>query len=960
MGGSPDAVMLREEAERVQMLMPHQVTGCEAVVRALEAPAGGAAGELRAQVRMACGTGKTRLAAEVANRVAAGGRMLVVEPTLELVKQNLLAFRRDGGRRGAMAVVCSLSAGDPVLSSCGVPSTTSPSQLAWWWRQLERQGHRTWTVFTTYASIPALADAHALAVPGIPALPVWDLLITDEAHRSAGTTSWSLVNEQAAVPARRRLALTATPRIWSTLPRRAVGDAGPGWLTDTEDTGKEHAQHGGDEDVHGEGSTSKSTGGVQREAGDVWLRVPVEGGEQPLASMDNPAWFGPVAFELTLQQAQAAGLVARFQIVVAEIDDPVLQDVVAVEGRASEQARGLYLAAQQTALLKAARQYGLRRVLAYANRVEDAEAFATTLTAQAERLRAADVAVPGRVWGAALSAKDTPEQRHAVLRQQLAQGQGPDRKTADLSVVASVRLLGEGVDVPAVDSIAFIDPRQGAIDLVQCVGRALRIPAEQRTRAQQAGHSDGPGQTAEPAGKVATIVVPVVHLTPGSRTDLYGPAWDGVVALLRALRAHSETLIDQLATPRTPHQPRGAEETDGDSSGADGGRGADAAPEETSGIGVGGILRFLQAERDPAELAQWVQVRVREGLADDSARALEAARRYHAREGHLKVPRDHREGDILLGVHVETWRKTYRTGQLAPGVAEQLEQWGIEWAPRADAWEADWQAITTYATRRRHLLPRRDETIVIDGTVRDIGRIMTDCRRDAFTRRWPHRVRKLDGLRVNGRPVPWRVKGPWNAAWQRRLELIDLYLNDGGAVDDLLTGTRRYGSEDLGTWITGQLNRWHTLRPEQQQALAQRGIGIGTATETRHGSGDAAKTGRGAVRAAPGPARSADEPAGAGVGAVAVRRRSRSERFQLLVAAARQHLHEVGPLTDQHGRHVVHPDYVAVIDGAAVKLRARLHTTRQRQAGLTQEQLQQLAGLRLEWAATELGRRLAG
>ncbi|MFG2503189.1 hypothetical protein ACGFSB_33890, partial [Streptomyces sp. NPDC048441] len=37
-------------------------------------------------------TGKTRLAVEVANRVAAGGRVLVVGPTLELVKPNLVTF----------------------------------------------------------------------------------------------------------------------------------------------------------------------------------------------------------------------------------------------------------------------------------------------------------------------------------------------------------------------------------------------------------------------------------------------------------------------------------------------------------------------------------------------------------------------------------------------------------------------------------------------------------------------------------------------------------------------------------------------------------------------------------------------------------------------------------------------------------------------------------------------------
>ncbi|MFD9486742.1 hypothetical protein ACFWBX_22745, partial [Streptomyces sp. NPDC059991] len=86
----------------------------------------------------------------------------------------------------------------------------------------------------------------------------------------------------------------------------------------------------------------------------------------------------------------------------------------------------------------------------------------------------------------------------------------------------------------------------------------------------------------------------------------------------------------------------------------------------------------------------------------------------------------------------------------------------------------------------------------------------------------------------------------------------------------------------------------------------------------------------------------------------AVRRRSRSERFQLLVAAARQHLHEVGPLTDQQGRHIVSPGWSTVIDGVEIRLRQRLHTTRQRRAGLSEGQLERLAQLGLTWAGEEL------
>ncbi|MGW0732082.1 Helicase associated domain protein [Streptomyces sp. NPDC002851] len=890
----------------MQTLMPHQVTGCEAVVRALEVPPDATEHAVRAQVRMACGTGKTRLAAEVANRVAGGGRVLVVEPTLQLVRQNLLAFRRDGGRRGAMAVVCSMSPSDSVLVAHEAPSTTSPAQLAWWWSRLERQGHRTWTVFTTYASIPTVVAAHALRVPGIPPLPAWDLIITDEAHRSAGTTTWAQVNDQSAVPARRRLALTATPRVWSTFPRLRDLDAGatPGLVAFPAPA-----------DVAPPPSPRPPSPALG-------VRVPVAGVEQPLASMDNPVSFGPVAYELSLQEAQAQGLVARFQIVVAEIDDPVLQQAVAEEGRSGVRVRGLYLAAQQAALLKAARTYGLRRVLAYANRVEDAEAFADTLAAQAGRLRRAGVRVPRRVWSAALSAQHTAEERHAVLGRELAEGRDLRGRPLDLSVVASVRVLREGVDVPAVDAVAFVDPRAGAIDLVQCVGRALRVPVEQRPdRAGEFG--------AGPAEKVATIVVPVVHLEPGSRDDLYGPAWDPLLALLRALRAHSETLVDRLSTPRTPHRPPMAEH--GEDREAREAPEAEASEAEAPGPAAeepGGVLRFLLGERDPGEIARWVRLRVRESLADDSARALAAAERYRERTGHLRVPRAHREGDVLLGVQLESWRKAHRAGELDRGIAARLDRLGIVWSPRADGWQAMWRAVRAYGEREGHLLPRRDEIVEVDGREHAIGRIMTDCRRPAFARRWPERVRDLDAL-----GIPWRVSGPWHAGWQRRLTLLDRFLDDGGDLAELLAGSRLFGGEDLGRWVSGQLARWTFLAPEQQSELLRRGIGA------RAGAG-------------PAPTVGTRKPS-----RTAARRRSRAERFELLVTAARRHLDEVGPLVDAHGRHIVAPAWTTVVDDVDIHLRQRLHTARQRRSGLTDEQLGLLAELGLPWADEERDRR---
>jgi predicted helicase len=40
--------------------------------------------------------------------------------------------------------------------------------------------------------------------------------------------------------------------------------------------------------------------------------------------------------------------------------------------------------------------------------------------------------------------------------------------------VTNARCLTEGIDVPAVDMVAFIDPRHSKIDIAQATGRAMR------------------------------------------------------------------------------------------------------------------------------------------------------------------------------------------------------------------------------------------------------------------------------------------------------------------------------------------------------------------------------------------------------------------------------------------------------------------------------------------------------
>lgn len=44
--------------------------------------------------------------------------------------------------------------------------------------------------------------------------------------------------------------------------------------------------------------------------------------------------------------------------------------------------------------------------------------------------------------------------------------------------MASARVLSEGIDVPAVDTVVFADPRTSSVDIVQATGRAMRTAPE--------------------------------------------------------------------------------------------------------------------------------------------------------------------------------------------------------------------------------------------------------------------------------------------------------------------------------------------------------------------------------------------------------------------------------------------------------------------------------------------------
>ncbi|CAL9625497.1 hypothetical protein SUDANB58_05934 (plasmid) [Streptomyces sp. enrichment culture] len=754
-------------------LRPHQREAVDAVLRALRFPARSTVPErgLRTQVIMATGSGKTLVAARSAEELHAG-RVLVLVPSLDLLVQTEAAWRV-GGRTGPMIGVSSLRG-----EEAGFPNTTDVDELVAWVRPFDKV-----TVFATYASLGlgTLERAHGAGLPG------WDLVVVDEAHRTSGRIGkpWAVVHDNQRIPSLRRLYMTATPRLWQL-----------------------------DEDA-GQGARG----------------VP---GELVASMEDDPDGpFGTRCYTLTLSEAIDRGICAPYQVVCVDITDTHLRaaQLLGAEGR-SDRVRGARLAALQTALLKASSEEGFRRTLVFHHQVKEAEAFAAGLPHVAKRLHAADPEpYPKIIWADWLCGDHKPGHRRQVLGE-FAAGIATDGTVVEKGFLGSVRVLGEGVDTKDCDSVYFADVRGSMPDLVQAVGRALRMQ---------------PGE-----GKVASLVVPVL-LGPGETADtmLTSRAFGGLARLLEALRAHDARVVEQLAQPQARSRVRGVHSRNGLQEGEEG---TGSGPGDRLSVPARQLLKF-STPRDPAQLAAFINLRVINPEHAHWRRGVEAAVIYRRLHGDLRVPFTFRvpggdgqeadgEGwpaslaDFPLGQWIADARRLHARGRLPAERIAQLEGLGMVWSHHDVAWEEGLAAARGWAAEHGHLLAPTDATF--QGY--KVG-IWLKNARAAARRGTEAEQRRAEGLPVRTTSA-WVLPAErreqleeidpawcpaWPVTWQRRFHLTRTHLETGGKLP-IEPGTVVHQGEDLGRWVRSVRLGWDKLTAVQQW-MCEHTLGIQPATQ---------------------------------------------------------------------------------------------------------------------------------
>ena len=464
-------------------LQPHQQEAFDDVIKGFKECD-------RGKLIMACGTGKTFTALRIAEEVAGlGGRVLYLVPSIGLFSQAMREWAEQQEVQHRYIGICSdTSAGkkteDVPIQELEIPVTTDPEKIS---EALGETGKDAMTVvFCTYHSLPLVETAQDQGAPA------FNLILCDEAHRTTGieqaddkteTSPFVLVHNADRIRAEKRLYMTATPRLY------------------TEGAKAKAAHH-----------------------------------EIEVFSMDDPDTYGPEFHQLPFSRAVEGGLLSDYRVAIFTMYEPdadsALQEYVGAGG-------------SEINITDATKIIGSWRALQNPEGKSDEDGTIAPLTrAIAFNNTIINSKRLAEYWNPVVESaiERMPEDQQPVEFQcetQHVDGQHNafDRKNriewlkgstaGACRILSNARCLSEGIDVPALDAVLFMTPRNSHVDIVQAVGRVMR-----KAPGKQYGY----------------IILPVA-IPPGTdpadaldNNERFASVW----SVLRALRSHDDRLNAEI------------------------------------------------------------------------------------------------------------------------------------------------------------------------------------------------------------------------------------------------------------------------------------------------------------------------------------------------------------------------------------------------------------------------------
>lgn len=455
----------------------------------------------RGKLIMACGTGKTFNVLRIAENETKGkGTILYLVPSISLMGQILREWTTYAQEPINSICICS----DPEVSlsklknedtdsfsvvDLALPASTDVHDIIRQFRHYKLNGNKGMTVvFSTYQSIEVISSTQRKLRKELPEIDEFDLIICDEAHRTTGVTlkgddesAFIKVHDNDFIKAKKRLYMTATPRLYS-------------------------------DDIKSKAAQADAV----------------------LCSMDDLAMYGEEIYRIGFGEAVEKDLLTDYKVLILTLSDkdvpPAVQKMIAdkeseINTDDASKLIGCINALSKQILgdegiIKDSDPEPMKRAVGFCQSIAVSKKITATfntatsayITSLPEEKKSSMVVLDSKHIDGTMSAPQ---------RDELLGWLKEDINENECRVLTNVKCLSEGVDVPSLDAVLFLSARNSQVDVVQSVGRVMR---------------KAPGK------KYGYIIIPVVVPTNVDAAqalddnERYKVVW----TVLNALRAHDD------------------------------------------------------------------------------------------------------------------------------------------------------------------------------------------------------------------------------------------------------------------------------------------------------------------------------------------------------------------------------------------------------------------------------------
>ena len=488
-------------------------------------------GNERGKLIMACGTGKTYTSLKIMEQMTdKDAFVLFLVPSIALLGQTLNAWMAD--KQDDMRAVCVCSDAkasrkmvdaddeDASVIDLAVPATTNTKSILKQLQQYGKEDCRT-VIFSTYQSIDVVKEAIDLYGRGV------DLIICDEAHRTTGVilkdkeeSNFTKIHSNNFIASKRRLYMTATPRLYSA---------------------------------------------------NVKVKAKENENVDVLCSMDSKELYGEEFHRLTFNEAVSQGLLADYKVLVltvSEEDIPqnIRENIKTSYNFASDKDKlhelnfddatkiigcinGLSKRIKgDNGVTKEQDPIMMKRAVAFCQTINPTKSNPNYSSTQLAKYFGAicdeykeTMLLDEQKEVVNVKAKHIDGSMDANTRNELIAWLKQDAEDQqECRVLCNVRCLSEGVDVPALDAVLFLSPRNSEVEVVQSVGRVMRTFGKGTDKEKKYGY----------------IIIPVIVPNDVKPEDALNDneRFKVVWTILNALRSHDENFnahVNQINLNKT-------------------------------------------------------------------------------------------------------------------------------------------------------------------------------------------------------------------------------------------------------------------------------------------------------------------------------------------------------------------------------------------------------------------------